>query len=264
MLALAFATGLFVAQRRAERRGLSGERVLESGMVILISSILGSRLLYVLTHWHHFRPPRGTWVDVFNPLATPGSVGITGLSMTGGVVLAAASAVVFIRRRGVPVLPYVDILAPSVALGEGITRIGCFLNGCCFGTPSDLPWAVRFPHGSAAATTFGETALHPAQIYSSIAGFALFGLLLCVSGRRRREGMVFFGFLLLWGTSRVLLDPLRYYEPGAILVDLPGFRLTVSQGLSLLLAAAGLCGILAARKDSPPSASLERRRPGVR
>ena len=68
------------------------------------------------------------------------------------------------------------MLAPTVGLGIGLGRIGCFLNGCCFGTPTDLPWGVTFPEGSIPDYIFHNQAIHPAQLYSSLYGFALFFL----------------------------------------------------------------------------------------
>src|SRR5262249_36584854 len=79
-----------------------------------------------------FRPPHGRWLDAVNPFHV-GSVGLAGLSVLGGVILATAAGLAYLRSRGMPVLRTADVLAPSYALGEGITRIGCFLDGCCFG-----------------------------------------------------------------------------------------------------------------------------------
>jgi phosphatidylglycerol:prolipoprotein diacylglycerol transferase len=242
-LATAFLVGISLAARRAERRGLDADAVRAAAMVILVSSIVGSRLFYVLTHIERFRPPHGSWVDVFNPFQA-GSVGITGLSMSGGVFLAVVSTLLFFRLRRLPVLPYVDAIAPSVPLGEGITRIGCFLNGCCFGTPSHLPWAVHFPPGSPAVAVYGDAAVHPAQLYSSLAGFASFAVLIWIAGSARRDGTVFFAFLALWGVTRMLLDLVRHYGKSAILAHLGGIGVTMSQGFALSLAVAGLLGIV--------------------
>ena len=147
-LVLAFAIGIRVAERRARARGLDDSRVTEAGMIAIVSSILGSRLLWVVTHPEAFQPPRGTWSDAFNPLRSDGGVGIVGLSMLGGVALALVCCVGYLHWRKVPALRFADVIVPSVALGEGIARIGCLLNGCCHGLVCDLPWGLRFPPGS--------------------------------------------------------------------------------------------------------------------
>jgi phosphatidylglycerol:prolipoprotein diacylglycerol transferase len=247
-LATAFLVGISLAARRAERRGLDADAVRSVSMVILVTSIVGSRLLYAATHVDRFRPPHGSWIDVFNPFQG-GGVGIVGLSMSGGVVLAVIATVLFLRLRGLSVLPYADVIAPSVPLGEGITRIGCFLNGCCFGTRCDLPWAVHFPPGSPAVAVFGDAAVHPAQLYSSFAGFALFGVLVWISARTRRDGTVFFAFLALWGVARALLDFVRHYGDSSILVHLGAARITMSQGVGIAMALTGLLLIATSRHE---------------
>ena len=231
-LFMAFAVGIYVAKWRAEKRALNGECVLELGIVILLTSLAGSRLLWALTHLERFRAPDGTWTDVFNPFQDSGLVGISGLSMMGGVPLALVSGLAYLRLRGLPVLRYADVVAPSVALGEGLTRVGCFLNGCCFGTACELPWAVRFPPGSAAAATFGEALLHPTQLYASLAAFATFGALLWLAPRTRRDGIVVLAFLVLAGAGRILLDLVRHYETQVIVLRLHSTGITINQVIS--------------------------------
>lgn len=264
-LATAFLVGIWAAARRAEEKGLDADAVRSASMVILVTSIAGSRLFYAFTHLEQFRPPRGSWLDVFNPFQG-GSVGITGLSMSGGVGFAVVATLLFFRLRRLPVLPYVDAIAPSVPLGEGITRIGCFLNGCCFGTPSHLPWAVHFPPGSAAVAAYGDAAVHPAQLYSSLAGFASFAALVWIAGLARRDGTVFYAFLALWGATRILLDTVRHYGASSILGQLGGATVTMSQGFGFTLALAGVLGFVLTRSAAParvPAATGRPTRPST-
>ena len=96
-LAIAFVIGIFVAMHRGRRAGLDPERILDLGLVLLVTSIAGARLLYVATFLEEFRPPQGSWVDVFVP---SGQSGVAGLSMLGGVALSALSGLAFLRWRG--------------------------------------------------------------------------------------------------------------------------------------------------------------------
>ena len=210
-LALSFALGIGVAYRRASRHGIDPELVLELGIVVVVTSLVGSRLLWVVTHREVFQAPAGSWSDAFS---------FAGLSMQGGIALALAAGMGWILYRGAPLLRTLDVLLPSVALGEGVTRIGCFLNGCCHGVVCELPWAVGFPDGSIPPQLFGAVAIHPTQLYASLGGFALFGLLSLWLARRPAAGLVAAGWLLGTGVLRVLVDAFRYYEPSVTLFPL--------------------------------------------
>jgi phosphatidylglycerol:prolipoprotein diacylglycerol transferase len=202
MLAMSFAVGIWVAVRRARARGVAPETIYDLSFVILISSLIGVRGFYVLTHLDQFA---GRWTKVF-------AFNEGGLTLLGGIGLALFAGWIFCRRRGLPYLEAADLMIPSVALGIGLTRIGCFLAGCCYGLPCDLPWAVHFPADAPSVDTLGQVGLHPSQLYSSLGGFAIFGLLLLWERRSARPGETLGRFLLLYGIQRFLVDFSRYYE----------------------------------------------------
>jgi phosphatidylglycerol---prolipoprotein diacylglyceryl transferase len=242
-LAIAFAAGIAVARRRAREVGLDEDRVVDLCMVIVVASIVGARILWVATHLDFFRPPHGTWTDTFSPFQSSGSLGIVGLSMLGGVALALASSWAFLAWRRMPVLRTMDVLAPSVALGEGITRIGCFLNGCCYGLLCDYPWAVRFPPGSAADRTLGGAAVHPTQLYASVLAFACYFALSWLWRRRPSDGVVFFAMLVLLGAQRIGVDFFRFYEEQIVLFRSGGWAFNLNQVIALALVAVGAAGL---------------------
>ena len=103
-----------------------------------------------------------------------------GLSYHGGLFAAVLAAWLWFRVKRIPVEKMVDIFAPSIALGFGIVRIGCFLNGCCFGTPTDMPWGLNFPLISPAGRVFGSAPIHPVQLYASICGLLGFLVLIWI------------------------------------------------------------------------------------
>ncbi len=230
-LAVAFTLGIGLAVRRAARHGIDPELVLEVGIATLVSSLVGSRLLWVATHRDVFQPPNGTLRDVF---------GFAGLSMQGGIVLAIVVGVLWILYRRAPLLRTIDVVLPSVALGEGITRIGCFFNGCCHGVVCDLPWAVHFPEGSIPHGVLGDVLLHPTQLYASLGGFALFGLLSVWLARAPVPGAVMAGWLFGTGLLRLVVDAFRYYEPSVTLFPIGDFAFTVNTPVSLGMLVAGL------------------------
>lgn len=224
LLSLSFLAGIALCLRRGRRRGLDDALILDLCFAVLLSSLAGVRLFYVLAHPGDFQP----WYRVF-------FIWEGGLVLYGGILLATATVWWLCRRRGVPFLVMADVMAPAVALGIGLTRIGCFLNGCCFGVPTHLPWGVRFPSGSAAAHVFGHAHIHPVQIYSSLAGFAVFALLLLGERRPGPAGRTFARFLALYGVTRFGEDLVRYYEPQMYIAQ----GLTNNQAISLLLLALG-------------------------
>jgi phosphatidylglycerol---prolipoprotein diacylglyceryl transferase len=228
-------------------RGLDGERILDVCMVILFTSILGARILWVVTHRDLFTPPQGTWLDAVNPFRGGGYVGFAGLSVLGGVVLATASAFAYLAWKKMPLFETADVLAPSVALGEGITRIGCFLNGCCHGLPCDGWWCVRFPDGSPSNLAFHGATVHPTQLYASAAGFLFFVLLSLLLRRRPFVGAVFAAFFVLEGVERILLDLVRHQDASVVWFDVGSTPFTANQAVSVAMVLTGVVAFVALR-----------------
>jgi len=245
LLALSFVLGIALARHRAKNQGMDPNAVLDLSFVIVICAIVGSRFLYVVFHLDEFR---GHWLDIINPF-TSGQIGLAGLTMLGGVVLSIVGVIVFTKMRGLSLLKMMDILSPSVALGIFLTRIGCFLNGCCFGKPSHLPWALVFPPNSPAGATFPGTPIHPTQLYSSLYGLIIFIILLKIERYKNFDGLLFFSFLMLYSTARFLVDFLRFYEKSMLLFN----TITVNQGICILMFLVGstLCFIM--KKSSKSS-----------
>jgi phosphatidylglycerol:prolipoprotein diacylglycerol transferase len=116
-----------------------------------------------------------------------------------------------------------DLIAPQIALGYAITRVGCFLNGCCYGEATSLPWGVEFPPGSGAGRYIGELSfaaffsgqpdtvirLHPVQLYAVAVNLVIFVVLLLAWRRRRFDGQIFWGYLILYAVYRFAMEFLR-------------------------------------------------------
>jgi prolipoprotein diacylglyceryltransferase len=139
MLCLAFLTAIAVAAWRARRERLDPEWIYDLALWVLLGALVGARGFYVWQYW-------GTRIQSFGEVF---KIWEGGIVFYGGVLGGAAAVILWAWRRRIPVLPMLDAIAPSVALGLAIGRIGCFLNGCCYGDTCELPWAVRFPSGSA-------------------------------------------------------------------------------------------------------------------
>jgi phosphatidylglycerol:prolipoprotein diacylglycerol transferase len=202
---------------------------------ILFSAIAGSRLLYVAFHWSEFAH------DIVGRLAFWRG-GLQGLIFYGGLIGALVMGLGFASINRVSLLRLLDAAIPSIVLGEFFTRIGCFLNGCCFGQPCNLPWALRFPPNSpVGATSFWQERIHPTQLYSSLAGLILFGIALILERRRWRPGVLFGVMIVLYAGFRFGIDFVRYYENAA--------NFWINQSISLGLAAVGIAvAVFASRR----------------
>ncbi len=207
MLAISFLLGAALSIRRGRRYNLSPETIMDLVFGVLVSSIIGVRLFYVVTH-----------LDRFPKLYEALFIWDGGLTLYGGIILATATVWWMTRKRNIPFLVFADIFSPGVVLGIGITRIGCFLAGCCFGHPTDCPLGMVFPAGSVPVRIFGQIPIHPSQLYASAGGFVIFGLLLLLERWLRFRGSVFALFFLFYGLQRFLVDFTRHYEVEQVLM----------------------------------------------
>ncbi|MEO0026444.1 MAG: prolipoprotein diacylglyceryl transferase [candidate division WOR-3 bacterium] len=225
MLFISFVLGIMIVERRAKRFGVEPKRITDLALWVLLAVVLGSRLFYVAFHWDEFR---NDLVGIIRFWGNP--PGLSGLMFYGGFLGAFIAGLVFVWLNRLPLLKMLDAVAPALVLGEGFTRIGCFLNGCCFGKPTTCPLGMVFPAGSAAGAQFPNQAIHPTQLYSSLAGFVLFGVALLLERRKLKSGVLFGIILLLYSLFRFGIDFVRYYEDAA---NFWGNQ-AVALGLSLL------------------------------
>ena len=235
MLAIAFFVGLAYLKWRSNPERLPFDKLLNLAYIIIFGGIIGGRLGFVLFHLSEYADDP---LSAINPFQN-GQFGISGLNLYGGVILAMIGGWIYMRSRKLPTLAVFDLLTPTVGIGLGLGRIGCFLNGCCFGTPSNLPWAVTFPPGSIPDSVFGQQSLHPAQLYSSAYGFLLFFLLHWVLKRKRFDGQVMAVYLMVEAVFRHAIEYFRYYE-SEMKISILGMEPTWNQVFSVLLFVTGL------------------------
>ena len=225
LLAIAFLVAIQIFVTRGKRRGIAEDALHTVSLVLLILAIVGGRGLFVLTHWADYASdPLGVlrlWEG--------------GLMLYGGYVLAIAGGILYVRRAKLPLWKVADAAAPAMALGVGIGRIGCFLNGCCFGLPTHAPWGVRFPPGSYASYTFPGEHVQPSQIYMALAGGLLFVVLLRLDRKPRFDGYLFWTAVALDSVLRFGIDFTRYYDATSFLGKVGGLSFNINQILSVLL-----------------------------
>src|SRR5919109_250878 len=223
LLAAAYLLGLKLAMVRAKQRGLDANRVLDLGIYIIISALVGAKLLLLVTDFQTFRnDPRELLT-----LARSGGV------FYGGLILAVAVALWYIRRVGLPLWTTCDVFAPGIALGHVVGRFGCLFAGCCFGKPTTLPWGITFTDPFAAqnvGTPLGVP-LHPTQLYEAGAELLILIVLLATEHRGKPfAGRTFWLYMLLYAVSRFIIEFFRGDDRGTI------GMFSTSQFISILLA----------------------------
>jgi phosphatidylglycerol:prolipoprotein diacylglycerol transferase len=299
MLALSFAIGMWMVWREAPRLGMDRERVLDLCLWLVVWGVAGARVLHIIADGHFMdyvhlctdpfqvpatealvkscrtsaecgldyicntanntcHPPRDclAWAKVWHG----------GLAYYGGFVFAAGFGLYYARKHRLGMWKMADLAAPWIALGLALTRLGCFLNGCCFGNPSHLPWAVQFPINSAVEEAqvkaglirAGAPALpvHPTQIYLAALNLLTFFLLYMVlRGRKRFHGELFAWLLIFKGVFRSFVEIWRADERGVLFGWLSTSQLLsvplVALGIWLLVRRGRLPGRLGAEPPAP-------------
>ncbi|RJP72130.1 MAG: prolipoprotein diacylglyceryl transferase [Candidatus Abyssobacteria bacterium SURF_17] len=212
LLAAAFLAAIYFATREGERVGLKPELAADLGIIIILSAIVGARLFYILFY------------DLRYTLEHPGELlhlRQAGLVYYGGLLFAVGASLIYCRLKHAPIPLVMDITAPSIALGQAIGRIGCFMSGCCYGTPTWVPWAVKFPAL--------EHARHPTQLYESVVTFAIFAALMKFRRHKKQNGQVMWLYAVLYAPARFVLEFFRGDNPPVL------WRLTISQVISVLI-----------------------------
>ena len=210
MLALSFLFGIWLSGHRAKKQGLNPDIVADMGFWIILSAILGARLYYVILHFEEFS---GNLSSIFNPFQD-GMVGIGGLVMYGGFIGAITAGIIFFKVKKLPFLPYADALAPGVGIGIFLTRIGCFLNGCCYGAGNAGACSFNFPLNSPAGSYqhhIHAAGLFPSQLLESAGGLAIAIILLLLSRKKLFVGLQFYLLGLFYTVLRFAVDFTRFY-----------------------------------------------------
>src|SRR5881394_567319 len=145
MMIIGFFAAVYLAKFLAKRSGLDGELFVNAGLWGLVSGVIGARLSHVLENLDEFtRPEKSVWKNFLAMI----NLSSGGLTYYGGFILAFIVLVLYARRKKIPLLLGMDIVAPCIIVGLGFGRIGCFLNGCCEGATCDAPYAVTYPYHS--------------------------------------------------------------------------------------------------------------------
>ena len=239
MAALGMLAGLYVTVKLARRHGVDPDKVWNLGIIVILSALLGAKLLYVIQNWSVYaaNPRRLFSLDLLQ----------AGGVFYGGLLAAIVAGVWYLRQARLPALKTMDVFAPGIALGHSFGRLGCFAAGCCYGRPTELPWGVTFTNPLAAQVvgTPLNVHLHPTQIYEFVVELANFFLLMWLVPRKKFDGQVMGAYLFLYGFARYFIEFFRGDPERATVFG--GF-MTLTQLISILLVITG--GALWIRKPT--------------
>lgn len=215
LVAAGFIIGALLAARHAPKMGLSSDKIINLILIILVAGVAGGRIFYVLLNLRDY-------------LADPLEIVMLthgGLVFYGGAICAFCAAFIYIKKANLPFMDTFDLLAPFIALGHAIGRIGCFLNGCCYGRAVSGWFGITFQDGITRI---------PTQIYSSLLLLCLFIFLRIRLDKRKFAGQVSYLYLMIYSAGRVLMEFLRGDNPEVFM------NLTFSQLVSLAIFAISL------------------------
>lgn len=219
MLTVAFVVGTFITAIAAKREGIDTEIILDLIFSIIIGALIGARLMYVLLKLDEFLTYDSTMVgdvEQLKFLLGPTLVKVAaihqgGLSVHGGVIGGMLLSSVYIKLKGLNYWQLADLFAPALALGTAIGRIGCYLNGCCYGVVCKNPdawYAVTFPPG--AHTGITSEPRHAAQLYMMALNLIIFFILSGIYKKRKFDGHVFLLWVALYSIARFFQEFFRF------------------------------------------------------
>jgi phosphatidylglycerol:prolipoprotein diacylglycerol transferase len=188
---------LWTASRRARLVGIAPEAIFDLGPWLIIGGIIGGRVLYVISYWREDFAQK-PFPEIF-------MVQHGGLVFYGGLIGGTLAVLGYLLWKKLPLWKMADILAPSIALGYVFGRLGCLMNGCCYGRACSLPWAIHFPADHA---THGGP-VHPTEIYDSLLNLVFYIFLAWLFRRKKFDGQVFAVYLIGYAILRSFVEYFR-------------------------------------------------------
>ena len=248
LLAAAYLAGLQLALRRAKHAGLDPNKVMDLGIWIIVSALVGAKALLVLVDFQYFVDNPG---EIFSLVRSAGV-------FYGGLILAVAVGFYLIRKYQLPFWTTCDLFAPGIALGHTVGRLGCFFAGCCYGRETHVPWAVTFTNPLALAVRHAARGARCTRRSSTSPGaelLILLGLLAFEKRGRSFPGRTFWVYMAVYAISRFVIEIYRGDERGVVLD-----AMSTSQFISVLLLPLSIVMlyVLSKRGDGLPLARRQR------
>jgi phosphatidylglycerol:prolipoprotein diacylglycerol transferase len=234
LLALAYLAGLQLAVIRARRQGVDATKIMDLGIYLIIAALVGAKLMLIAVDFNYFRAQPRELLS----LVRAGGV------FYGGLIAAFFTALWLVKRYKLNIWTTADLMAPGIALGHVIGRVGCLLAGCCYGRSTGVPWAITFTDPIAAVNvgTPLQIPLHPTQLYDAGAELIVLAILLMTERRGKPfAGRTFWLYMLLYGVSRFVIEFYRGDPRGMVI------GLSTSQIVSAVIVPAAIVMLMRLR-----------------
>ncbi|MDR3113058.1 MAG: prolipoprotein diacylglyceryl transferase [Endomicrobium sp.] len=228
--AFAFLAAFFyISSRAAKTKPILMEQNALQNLFLYCAAIaiFGARLMYVLMNLQTFSQAP---LDIFK-------IWEGGLVYYGGFVCAVLFVILYLKKHKIAVLKFSDIIAPALALGHALGRIGCFFAGCCYGKPCDLPWSVVFSNADSLALK--NVHIHPTQLYEFLFNFLIFLILHLYNKKAHKDGKAAAFYLIMYSLMRFIIEFFRGDERGEFFLGL-----SPAQNISIVLFIFGILLLL--------------------
>jgi phosphatidylglycerol:prolipoprotein diacylglycerol transferase len=249
MMALGFVAGLANWIWLGKRQGHSVQFCTDLMFWVMVAGIVGARIAYVMENWSYYAADPASIIRVDQG----------GLVFYGGFVAAGGAVVLFAKRHQVGLIRLFDLVVTSVPLAHALGRVGCFLNGCCFGRCTtarlhvafpahSIPWLSQLRAGQIEDTAASSLPVHPVQLYEAGFNLTVYALLVWLFHRRLRTGVITAVYLMLYAIGRFTLEFMRGDRADRVAVE----QLSIGQFVSLVVFAVGLILLLVLKKSPEP------------
>lgn len=240
LIAIAVLLGLLLATRLGRQRGIEPALIADLLPILVLAAVVGARLYYVIFEWRQYQL---NWLDAL-------AVWRGGIAIHGALIGGTIAVILYCRWRRIAFWNLLDVLVPSVAMGQAIGRWGNFFNSEAFGLPTDLPWKLTIPFANRPVEFLDQTTFHPTFLYESLWNLGVVALLLLLFRRASQgnlqlpAGALSCVYLLSYSTGRLWIEGLRI-DP-LCLAGTPPFcegGLRMAQLVSLVLIGVGGLGL---------------------
>lgn len=211
LVAIGVWMAVLLLRTNAKQIFIGSSTVVDLAFVAIVSGFIGARVFYVTQYWDYFRTSPLEVLKIWEG----------GIILYGGLIGGFVGFSIFVQAKRLPFLMLLDLFVPPLALAQGFGRVGCFLNGCCFGRSTRVPWGVSFP--------FLAGRVHPTQLYEAVFCFFLAVFLFFLWRRYLKAGAVAFSYFILYPLGRFVIEFVRGDHPKVLL------NLTLHQWISLVL-----------------------------
>jgi phosphatidylglycerol:prolipoprotein diacylglycerol transferase len=240
MMALGVLAAVLITMYRGKKRGFSQDAILDIALYGVLGGLVGAKLLYVLVEIPNIISGAESFSDII----------VNGFVIYGAIIGGAGAAYIYCRVKKLSFIKHFDLIAPAIAVAQGIGRIGCLLAGCCYGAETSSKLSLVFPEGAFAPS---GVHLHPTQIYSSLGDFAIAAVLFIFYARKknRKDGQTAILYVAMYSIGRFFMEFLRGDARGEVGI------LSTSQFIAIILVVLCIAAYFVSKRITSKDAAKE-------